>query len=399
MNNNKTILYLGENGFPFRMASVNRQKYIAQGLVEQNNKVVILCRKGVHNEDDKRLENIEPKDIFEGIHYEYCSGTIYRPHGFLSRNYQKINGFVKELLSILKHLRKENIDSFLVSSFSFYQVVYYKFLAKIFGVKIILDVVEYNSQMDVRRNLFVRINDWLYEKYGYRMMDGICVISDLLNDYVKSRAPKIPVLKIPVIFNYKRIDPSEKNESTSNYQLFCGSAFYLKTIRFILDAYKLVDGAEFKLKMVLNGYAEQLNTINQWISEHPKGKQIEVLSSLSDEELYQEYNNATALLIPLLNRKQDIARFPQKVSEYLATANPVVSTPVGEIEKYFEHEKTAFLAKEVSPESFAEVMAYAHHNKELAKKVGEAGRVLGVKTFDYENIGANLSDFIQKLKS
>lgn len=398
MEKNKTILYLGENGFPFRMASVNRQKYIARGLAEQGLKVVILCRKGVHNENDKRLKNIEAKGIFEGIHYEYCSGTIYRPHGFLNRNFQKVSGFFKEFLSIIKFLRKENVESFLITSFSFSQLVYYKLLAKASGVKIILDVVEYSSQMDDRRGISVRINDWLYEKYGYRLMNGIVVISDLLNEYVKLKAPKTPLLKIPVIFIYERINPSDKNKNVGDYQLFCGSAFYLKTIRFILDAYKLVNGQDFTLKMVLNGHPEQLDKVKQWISDHPKRKQIEVLSSLSDEELYREYNNATALLIPLLDRKQDIARFPQKVSEYLATANPVLSTSVGEIEKYFDHGKTAFLAKEVTPDSFAEIMAYAHNNKELAKNVGEAGRILGSETFDYKKIGANLSEFIQELK-
>ena len=115
-----TILYLGENGFPYRMASVNRQKYIARGLVEQGNKVIILCRKGVHSENDKRLENIEPKGIFEGIHYEYCSGTIYRPQSILKRNYKKVIGLTKELFSIIKHLKRDNVDSFLVTSFSFF---------------------------------------------------------------------------------------------------------------------------------------------------------------------------------------------------------------------------------------------------------------------------------------
>jgi glycosyltransferase involved in cell wall biosynthesis len=397
MNKNQPILYLGENGFPFRMASVNRQKYIALGLVEQGHKVIVLCRKGVHSKDDKRLENIAPKGVFEGIHYEYCSGTIYRPLGFFNRNYQKLNGFIQEFLSINRHLRKENVGSLLITTFSFYQLVYYKFLAKVFGVKIILDVVEYSSQMDVRKGFFVRINDLFYEKYGYRMMDGICVISDLLKEYIKSRSPKIPVLKIPVIFNYERINPSDKNTRVRNYQLFCGSANYLNTIRFILDAFKLVNEQDFKLKMVINGYPEQLDVINKWITDHPKGKQIEVLSNLSDEELYMEYNNATALLIPLLNRKQDIARFPQKVSEYLATANPVLSTPVGEIKNYFEHEKTAILAKEVTPISFAEIMTYADKNKEIAQKVGEMGRNLGMETFNYKKIGANLSEFIQEL--
>ena len=398
MKKNKTILYLGENGFPYRMASVNRQKYIARGLVEQGYKVIILCRKGVHCVNDKRLKGIAAKGVFEGIKYEYCSGTIYRPHGFVNRNLQKLKGFVAEFLSIAKYLRQENIESFFITSFSVSQLIYYKLLAKVSGVKILLDVVEYNSQMDDRNGFSMQINDWLYEKYGYRFMDGICVISDLLNDYVNAKAPKIPVLKIPVIFNYERIDASDKDYKVESYQLFCGSAYYLKTILFILEAFKRVEGADFSLKMILNGLPEQLNTVNQWLTEHPKGEQIKILSNLSDEELYTEYKNASALLIPLLNRKQDIARFPQKISEYLATANPVLSTPVGEIEKYFVHEKTALIAKEVTPESFAEIMASAQINKELAQKIGEAGRILGAETFDYKKIGATLSEFIQELK-
>ena len=48
------------------------------------------------------------------------------------------------------------------------------------------------------------------------------------------------------------------------------------------------------------------------------------------------YKNATAHLIPLSNSIQDTARFPNKISEYLASAKPIITTDVGEIKHYFK---------------------------------------------------------------
>ena len=51
--------------------------------------------------------------------------------------------------------------------------------------------------------------------------------------------------------------------------------------------------------------------------------------------MYNEFFNSEALLIPLRNTIQDIARFPNKLSEYVGVSGLIITTDVGEIKDYF----------------------------------------------------------------
>jgi glycosyltransferase involved in cell wall biosynthesis len=390
-----TILYLGENGFPFRMAAINRQKYIARGLVHNGWNVEVLCRKGVHETGDKRLENIQSSGTFESVRYKYCSGSIYRPKGLVSRNLQKVMGFFGEFKEILKYKRCHHVEAMVVTTFSYTQIVYYKLLSVFLKSKILLDVVEKNSTIAGRNGFLQKLNDFFYERYCYGLMDGILVISDQLKAFVQGITRK-PIAKIPVVFDYDRIKPENKLNNTGHpYLLFCGHANYIHTIDFILEAYNLVETKSYDLKIVSNG--SQLNKVNTHISSHPRSAQISLLSGLTDEALFDLYKNANALLIPLFNTPQDIARFPQKISEYLASGNPIVSTNVGEVAKYFDHGKNAFLAEPDNRYEFSKMMDKAYSSSINSNAIGSAGRKLGLENFDFRKIGLDISNFIKAI--
>jgi glycosyltransferase involved in cell wall biosynthesis len=395
MDKINTILYLGENGFPYRMAAINRQKYIARGLVLQGWEVVVLCRKGVHEKGDIRLDKIEPSGIFESVHYKYCSGSIYRPKGIILRNLQKIKGFLGEFKEILKYKRSNNVEAMIVTTFSFTQILYYKLLSVFLKSKIILDVVEKNSSIEGRNGLLTKFNDFFYERYSCKMMDGVLVISDQLFAYIKNNTKK-PLLKIPVVFDYERITPNINiNNRDIPYLLFCGHSNYINTIDFILEAYNLVETKDYALKIVSNG--SHIKQVENHIFEHPRNSQIKLFTGLTDEALFDLYKNASALLIPLFNTSQDIARFPQKISEYLASGNPIVSTNIGEVASYFTQGENAFLAEAGNLVGYANMMDKAFASSKNSNIVGNAGRKLGLELFDYRKLGMDISNFIKIL--
>src|SRR5690606_34242781 len=124
---------------------------------------------------------------------------------------------------------------------------------------------------------------------------------------------------------------------------------------------------------------------------------VKMFSKLPYGELIELYKNAGALLIPLSNSVTDVARFPQKISEYLASANPVITTAYGEMPFYFSDGVNALVAPEYKPESFATKMNFVIHHPEDAVAIGRNGYEAGKKYFDIDSYGVTLKKMMVAL--
>ena len=72
------------------------------------------------------------------------------------------------------------------------------------------------------------------------------------------------------------------------------------------------------------------------------------------DELLELYAQSRALLIPLFADDQSRARFPSKIGEYLAAARPVVTTHVGEIDRFLTDGVTAYVSAPGDPAAYGE---------------------------------------------
>ncbi len=104
-----------------------------------------------------------------------------------------------------------------------------------------------------------------------------------------------------------------------------------------------------------------------------------------------------ALLIPLSPTLQDIARFPHKIGEYLASGNPVISTDYGEVNHYFNDMENMLLAETYDINVFAEKMQFVINHPEESKDIGLKGKESCSKKFDYRNLAEPLNNFLNKL--
>ena len=71
--------------------------------------------------------------------------------------------------------------------------------------------------------------------------------------------------------------------------------------------------------------------------------------------LISYFKGAQYLLIPLRDTLSEIARFPNKICEYIASNGVFVSTNIGEISYYFKDGENAIIANSFCVESFVEV--------------------------------------------
>ena len=390
------IVYLGESGFPYGLAAIQKTILLGKALVSADAKMTVINRKG-------KLDPDKPADLavrgeFEGVHYVYTSGTVYRPKGFFQRNFQKLVGQLREF-QYLRTLRGKNeLDGAIISSMSFWQSSLYLLYASILNFPAVLLYVEMNSAMQHRTGFFTKINHYLYDHFLVKWVDASLPISEVLVENYRKMAPGKPLLKIPAICDFEKFDVPKKREQTP-YFLYCGALSYQEVAEFILEAYdRLPDRHEISLYLLVSGASEsEYESFRKILRAQRKAPQIKMFSDIPFSELIDLYVNARALLIPLRSTLQDAARFPHKIAEYTATGNPIVTTHVGEVPRYFEDGKTALIAGTYDPGAFAEKLQLVMDYPDAAKKIGANGKALGLREFNYLGYGEKLRRFMEAM--
>ena len=395
MKENKYIVFLGFNSFPYGLAEAQKLILISKSLLIAKNNVVIICRNGSYSKKEK--PELKPEGSYENIEYVYASGSCFRDDRFLIRRLNELKGRINEILQLRKRKKEKKLDCAILSTRSFSSIIFYSLLSKYLDFKIILNYVEYYSGIKKQKHQITkRLNDYFFDRFAPSIADGILPISEFLINQVKKTSPQKKYLKIPVLTDFDRYKGIQKN-TNQKYFLFCGYAAYKEVIRFIIDSFELLENSSYSLYLVVNGRNSDLTEIVNYVNKKNKNAKIKLFSNLSEIELFTYYHNACALLIPLRPTLQDIARFPHKIGEYLASGNLVISTAYGEVNHYFTDMENMLLAETFDINVFAEKMRFVINHPEESKAIGLNGKKVAQNKFDYQTLAEPLNNFLNKL--
>jgi glycosyltransferase involved in cell wall biosynthesis len=387
------VLYLGCNGFPEGYAQVQKQKMIGKALVESGCDVKVISYKGVLT----KQSNIKLRFRGEhaGIRYIFASFTASSPANFFSRNILKGVGTVFEFLFIVlnKSLRKKNIA--IITTGNLNRLKYYSWLLRILDFKVVLSYEELwlstthkSSEIDSKKNFDVRAANYC---------DALLPISAFLETFQRSKHKHLKMHRIPALADFDLIDAIKVENTKIEKILFCGASAYFETISFIMDAFQKIKQTEVRLVLVIHGNEFQNQKVYNLVRESKLAHRVEIKLSLPYDELIRLYKSVRLLLIPLNDTERDRARFPHKISEYVASRTPMVTTAVGEINNFFVDGETAFVSKANDVIGFAEKITFALENPDIAEKIGRNAFVIGKEKFDYKSIGKELSAFLSIL--
>lgn len=390
MDKKNNIIHVGVSGFPItKSAAINRCFGIYSILSSEKLNVHIINNRAVSNDDNSK--KIKRNGNFSNISYEFTSPSPYKPNKFISRRYFNFVGAINEFLLLFKLGLQGNISlMFFYPKGNFFELLYYRMFSQMFRIPLISHYVEFRSSFENRNKNWLKFNDFLFDKYFMFFVDGVIPISEYLVKHIKERK-ELPMIKIPPIVDFNLFSEVIEKKGNRNF-LYVGSANYLRAIRIILKGFELVKSNDYFLYMVIHGHGT--NKIINEIHRHPKKDLIRIYSGLEYKDLIRLYKEANALIVPLTNNVQDCARFPNKISEYLASSNPIITTNVGEIKIYFKDEQNALVADKDSPELIAEKMKFIINFPEKAKIIGRNGYNTGLKYFDSNSYRKKLMDFV-----
>jgi glycosyltransferase involved in cell wall biosynthesis len=379
------IAIVGDTGFPYRIgADISKRMLIAKGISLCNCKVLVINRRSY------QTKKIHPVSGHIGrVIYTNSSGIAVRHSNVIIRNLYKIKGAFNEILI----LKRQKVHAVIADTPSFPLVLFYWFWGWILGYKLFMTYVEYYSQLPYRQKISLRINDIFFEKYVFRLLDGVFPISHFLKNVALKSNPRLSCLLVPVLVDFDSFNITRHNEAP--YFVFCGNAGYTHTIEFILKAFECIND-KINLALIIYGKGRDIDRINSLVNSLKKKLQVQIITDLDYENgLIQYFLNARGLLIPMKPSLRDEARFPHKIGEYSAAGVPIITTNVGEIKYYFKNEVDALIAERFEPELYAQKMEFVIHNPEKAKEIGAKGRETGQKHFDYKVYGKLMKEFIE----
>lgn len=391
-------VHVGISGFPFGSAAINKCLAVYESLIPYHVDFLIINNRAVHGKNIP--VKLEKAGTANGMKYVYTSSSPYRSESFITRNISQIWGRVREFFLLVELGRSRAIDVmfYYPTNGSFFELLVYRAISKTFGIKLIAHYVEFRTAFVEDINPIDRLKHRLYDKYFMRFVDAVLPISEFLIRQLESRRYRGRYLKVPPLtdFNQFKVQASPPNE---NFFLYVGSAAYLSAIEFITQAFDETTDSDFFLYLVVNGSAEHMAAVEKTIDGIKNRGRVKTFSKLKYSTLIEMYRQAKALLIPLTSNITDVARFPQKISEYLASENPVITTRNGEIPYYFTDMENALVAEEYLPRAFAMKMNFVITSPTAAAEIGKRGHATGRKFFDLHSYGEELKQLLVDLDS
>lgn len=390
MSEKLNVIFLGGFNYPIGMAGTKRVQFFIDRFIEKEIDVKVMT---IGNVNDASIGNL-PKGVHKGVQYYNLGASL--PKSLISYiffPFLQLNAITK-IFSFKKKKSKNILFVYNGISIDIFPVVW---LAKIFGYKIIVDVVE--DYRTISENLSAQLklkykSTIFFENRLDRFSDYAVVISGYLDDLLKNKLHlKLPVSIIPVSSNLSAEPYAKKNFSSPLKITYTGSFGNKDGLPYLITAFNKFSEIYLDSTLIFTGSG---NNPGKIVKDSNNNK-IKYAGFLSDEEYHRFLLDADILCMTRINSKYANAGFPFKLGEYLATGNPVIVTNVGDVSLYIKNETDAkIIAPENSDELFNALVFYAEDFKR-ARDIGQNGRKKSLEHFNYKTNGDKLITIMENL--
>jgi glycosyltransferase involved in cell wall biosynthesis len=383
-------------GFPEGMAATNRVRLLGRALIEQNVGVCVLCMRV--SERPGEVRNGAVSGVADGITYRYTTGSTTRATSFVQRRWRDVRGYVSAVCDLAGRRRRGCLDCvYLASLPETWRPEIWLLLRWLRrrGVPLIVELNELPSDVT-----------WLPEHLSRRLshLDGAAgavAISTWLRDWVVTESRRISrpvsVTEIPIVVDTAE-RPVTPPPAGPPALVYSASDEYGRAVTFILQAMRTVWRLHPECELTITGMRPAtVATLLAAEGLSEADHRVHAVGYVERDRLLRLYGEATALLIPLFDDLRSRARFPTKIGEYLASARPVVTTAVGEIERYLADRETACVSPPGDPEAFADSLLAVLDDPDLAARIGATGRRLAEERFEYSRQGPALRAFLDEI--
>lgn len=382
MKNNYIFLNVTSN-YPHQFTAGNtKMEYMALGFKELGAWVTAINSISSCTKDYCDETGISEK----GIEY-----TTFNSHKTFKGIYN-----IKQTYKLLKAKKVDGHNAVIMATSRTHKMLIDILVAKLAGYKTLFLFHEWRSALKMH-SIFHKIDAWLKDHFVIRFFDAYLPISHFLLEECNKVSKRKKKLIVPILADYD----NEPVKYTVNPQFcYCCGVWYMMRNTLLLDAMdKLVkDYSNAEMVLVLSGNEKDITLFKESIKERPCANNIRIRTKVPFKELNEIYSSSMGLLIPLDPESvADIARFSQKVAEYVATGRPIITNAVGEIPYYFKDKVSACFAH-YSADGFYNSMKMLLGDTQKADEIGYNGFWVGRNSFDFRKVSAEINLLMDTMK-
>ena len=372
------ILFTGINGALLNNRACDIRLFFCASIMSKYNRITILNKYPQGDAKDySKLDNVNFVNVISDTHPSLL---------------KRVKARICEIFSIIKLNKLSKIDIIHIYSEHFIEIFLYSLVAKYIHAKTVYQYVEYRSAFSPK-GLFKKLDYYLYDHYAAKLCDGVIPISEFLREKALKQNEGIKSLKILPLCNFELYKSNQYIPDVNKpYILYCGSLAYEEVADMICSSfYNSKLGNTHKLVMILSGSDEKKAGI---VKKYP---QLIVRSNLPYNSLIGYYKHSDCLLIPLRSQISDIARFPNKIAEYLASHKTILTTRVGDMPLYFKDGVNAIVAENYSETALTEKLDLIASGDYNLDSIGQEGYRTGLNYFDCSAYENSVQHFLENL--
>jgi len=379
--------------FPEGNAATNRVYTFAKGFTENGISTHVIC---FQNEYVNTCNGIT-----SGIKYYHPFNQTKRNKFLIVRRWLKFVKYIRAVKLVRKINKEEKIIAIDLFTYSFLTHLFVFVLARSLRTKLLFDRCEHPLQF-YKDNVFDQTSAKLKLILETKLCDGMFCISNYLIDFYKNWGiDQRKLFLVPSTVDTERFNNHFNSRLDFSYILYCGSLTILKDgVNILIESFKRISEKYPEINLVLIGKGDSINdeiVIKDLALKLNIDKRVIFLGQLPRTEIPAYLCNAKILALARPRSIVADAGFPSKLTEYLATGNPVVVTKVGEIPLYLKDDVSAFLSEPGSIDSFAGRLDFVLGNYEFAQRVGLKGKELTLTIFNYNFQSKRMIAFIDSL--
>jgi glycosyltransferase involved in cell wall biosynthesis len=381
-------------GFPNGMAATNRVRLLARGMAQAGARVHVVCMQT--SDRPPTIENWATSGVWHGVTFEYTCGRTVRHSSFLMRRIIEARGWLMGALRLVQLRRAGRMDGvylwFTCQRAELRRALFVGLL-RLLRVPVVMELNERPWALRDDRSVVERIVSPL------ACMDGAVSISRYLTEWAQAEAVRrrspLRIVEVPILVDMAEQPQPHELPDAEPMVVFSGAPEYDETVGFIVRAMEYVWQRYPACRLMITGARPgdpAAESLRRRLVAHETGRddRVQLRGYLPRRELLDLYQDAWALLIPLFDDVRSRARFPTKIGEYLASARPIVTTSIGEMARLFTDGENAFLCSAGDAEQYGLKICAVLADKEMADRVGAAGREFALAHFDYERHGRPL---------
>ena len=364
-----TYLIFGDTfTFPEGSAATNRVYNYAKGFIKQNTNIEILCFNNTYSG--------AKSGTTEGINYYCAFEQTYRSRLFIKRRWFQLVKYYNSY-KIIKAINKKDHIKVIHCYTSLFKTQLFAFiLARIFGTKLVMERGEHPMRNYTGSGL-KKIQGEMRLKIEPFLSDGIFCISQFLVDFYANRG-----------VNRKKLFLIPSTVDVERFQNSFSKPFPFEYILYPKINLVLVGGSDTK---------DEEDSFKYLANELNIAERVLFVGQVPRTDVPAYMCNAKILTLARPDSIIADAGFPSKLTEYLATGNPILVTQVGDIPIYLHDNENAFIALPDDAGSFAEKLDYILSNYEFARQVGLKGKELTDSVFNYKYQSKRIIDYVQTI--